>query len=69
VTTNSTLGVTAYDEFFPVFAAMEKHDLVLNLHGEMPSGPDSDITVLNAEEAFLPTLLKLHQRFPKVQFP
>jgi len=48
---------------------MEKHDLVLNLHGEVPSGPDSDITVLNAEEAFLPTLFELHQRFPKVQFP
>jgi dihydroorotase len=45
---------------------MEKHDLVLNLHGEVPSGPDSDITVLNAEEAFLPTLFELHQRFPKV---
>ncbi|KAI9779159.1 MAG: hypothetical protein M1839_007694 [Geoglossum umbratile] len=68
VTTNSTSGVTAYTEFFPVFAAMEQHDLVLNLHGEVPSDPDSDITVLNAEEAFLPTLFELHRRFPKVQF-
>ncbi|KAI9764288.1 MAG: hypothetical protein M1840_008579 [Geoglossum simile] len=67
VTTNSTSGVAAYDEFFPVFAAMEKHDLVLNLHGEVPGGPDSDITVLNAEEAFLPTLFELHQRFPKLR--
>lgn len=66
MTTNSSSGVAGYDEFFPVFAAMEKHDLVLNLHGEVPSDPDSDITVLNAEEAFLPTLFELHQRFPKV---
>ena len=67
VTTNSASGVSAYDEFFPVFAAMEKHDLVLNLHGEVPSDPGSDITVLSAEEAFLPTLFEIHQRFPKVQ--
>lgn len=67
MTTNSSSGVTSYAEFFPVFAAMEKHDIVLNLHGEMPSAPGSDITVLNAEEAFLPTLKELHQRFPKVR--
>ena len=52
MTTNSTSGVTSYDEFLPVFAAMEKHDLVLNLHGEVPSDLGSDITVLNVEEAF-----------------
>lgn len=67
VTTNSALGITSYDEFFPVFAAMEKHDLVLNLHGEVPSGPRSDITDLTAEEAFLPTLIELNQRFPKLR--
>jgi len=67
VTTNSTSGVTTYAEFFPVFAAMEKYDLVLNLHGEVPSDPGSDITELNAEEAFLPTLIMLHQRFPNLR--
>jgi dihydroorotase len=67
VTTNSTSGVTTYDEFFPVFAAMEEHDLVLNLHGEVPSDPKSDITVVNAEEAFLPTLIKIHQRFKNLR--
>ena len=46
---------------------MEKHDLVLNLHGEVPSSPGSDITVLNAEEAFLPTLHELNQRFPRLR--
>lgn len=67
MTTNSTSGITSYDEFLPVFAAMEKHDLVLNLHGEVPSDLGSDITVLNAEEAFLPTLIKLHQRFKSLR--
>ena len=54
---------------------MEQHDLVLNLHGEVPPCPkdESDITmqnsttVLSAEESFLPTLLDLHHRFPKLR--
>jgi len=41
---------------------MEKENLILNLHGESPSG--DNVTVLNAEESFLPTLLDLHTRFP-----
>jgi dihydroorotase len=44
---------------------MEEEDLVLNLHGEAP--PAEDITVLNAEAAFLPTLLDLHRRFPRLR--
>ncbi|EXJ94802.1 dihydroorotase, homodimeric type [Capronia coronata CBS 617.96] len=65
VTTNSASGVVDYEQFYPVFKAMEEEDLVLNLHGEAP--PAEDITVLNAEEAFLPTLLDLHRRFPKLR--
>ncbi|KAK5456944.1 dihydroorotase [Exophiala xenobiotica] len=65
VTTNSASGVVDYEQFYPVFQAMEQEDLVLNLHGEAP--PAEDITVLNAEEAFLPTLLDLHRRFPKLR--
>ena len=67
VTTNSASGITSFDEFFPVFAAMEKHGLVLNLHGEVPSNPGSDITMLNAEKEFLPTLIKLHQQFKNLR--
>ncbi|TGZ83031.1 Dihydroorotase [Ascodesmis nigricans] len=65
VTTNSAAGVVSYEQYYPVFEAMEKHDLVLNLHGEAPSGPDT--TVLNAEATFLPTLLDLHRRFPNLR--
>lgn len=65
VTTNSASGVVNYEQFYPVFQAMEEEDLVLNLHGEAP--PADDITVLNAEEAFLPTLFDLHARFPRLR--
>lgn len=66
VTTNSTSGVTDLAAFFPVFEAMEKQNLVLNLHGEVPNSTEAGITVMNAEEAFLPTLCKIHEAFPKV---
>jgi dihydroorotase len=54
---------------------MEKHDLVLNLHGEMISTPasavgkqaDPVVTVLNAEPLFIPQLAKLHKAFPKLR--
>lgn len=65
VTTNSESGVVDYESFYPVFAAMEVEGMVLNLHGESP--PGEHITVLNAEETFLPTLLHLHRTFPRLR--
>lgn len=67
VTTNSAQGVMSYEEFYPVFEEMERVDMILNIHGELPSSAGEDITVLNAEESFLPTLLDLHKRFPKLR--
>ncbi|KAK0335892.1 dihydroorotase [Friedmanniomyces endolithicus] len=67
VTTHSDHGVMSYEHFYPVFEEMERQDMVLNLHGELPPSAGKDITVLNAEEAFLPTLLDLHRRFPKLR--
>jgi len=69
VTTNSSSGVLSYEPYYPVFAAMQEHDLILNLHGEVPSDSANhkDITVLNAEAAFLPQLLELHKSFPKLR--
>lgn len=67
VTTNSSSGVVSYEPFYPVFAEMERQNMVLNLHGEVPGSADNDITVLSAEEAFLPTLKDLHSRFPKLR--
>lgn len=74
VTTNSQEGVLDIEQLYPVFAAMEKYDLVLNLHGEMISSPASAVgkgepvvTVLNAEPLFIPQLAKLHAAFPKLR--
>ncbi|KAF2090895.1 Dihydroorotase [Saccharata proteae CBS 121410] len=68
VTTNSSAGVVSYEAFYPVFEAMQEEGLILNLHGEMPPTADSpDVTVLNAEARFLPTLHKLHAQFPRLR--
>jgi len=66
VTTNSDTGVISYEPFYPVFATMEQCGMILNLHGECPSDHSKDITILNAESSFLPTLKSLHAKFPKV---
>ncbi|KAF2669729.1 dihydroorotase [Microthyrium microscopicum] len=65
VTTNSSSGVVDYEQFYRVFEEMQNQDLVLNLHGECPK--QLGITVLNAEEKFLPTLLSIHAKFPKLR--
>lgn len=67
VTTNSSSGVVSYEPFYPVFAEMERQNMVLNLHGEVPGTASNEITVLSAEEAFLPQLKNLHERFPKLR--
>ncbi|KAI4150194.1 MAG: hypothetical protein LQ340_004221 [Diploschistes diacapsis] len=60
-------GVVSYKTFYPVFAAMEEIGLTLNIHGEASSNCCDNITVMNAENAFLPTLKELHQNFPKLK--
>jgi len=67
VTTNSDGGIESYEVYYPVFEAMEQEDLVLNLHGEIPSDADTNVCVLNAEPSFLPHLYKIHEQFPKLR--
>ncbi|KAL8834081.1 MAG: hypothetical protein Q9170_003937 [Blastenia crenularia] len=62
VTTNSQDGVLDIEQYYPVFEAMQTHDLVLNLHGETPG-----VNSLNAEAAFLPQLEKIHATFPNLR--
>ncbi|CAI4219609.1 unnamed protein product [Parascedosporium putredinis] len=64
VTTNSENGVSAIEDYFPVFAAMETHDIVLNLHGEAVKSPEPGLSL---EEAFLPMLKKIHEAHPKLR--
>lgn len=67
VTTNSDSGIEDYEVYYPVFAAMEEANMVLNLHGEVPSDADKGICVLNAEPMFLSHLEKIHKQFPKLR--
>ncbi|KAK3186848.1 dihydroorotase [Lecanicillium sp. MT-2017a] len=64
-TTNSDNGVADLKAYYDTFGAMEKNDMVLNLHGEaLEALAPAGVTL---EEAFLPTLKSLHERFPKLR--
>jgi dihydroorotase len=67
VTTNSDAGSTGLKKFFHVFEEMEKQDLILNVHGEVPSDHNQNICVMNAEQKFLPQLIEVHKTFPKLR--
>jgi len=61
-TTNSDSGVTALDRVYPVLAAMERHGMVLSLHGEVT---DPAIDVFDRERVFVDTLLtRIVRDFP-----
>jgi dihydroorotase len=64
-TTNSDSGVTAIDRVYPVLAAMEKHGVVLCLHGEVT---DPDVDMFDRERVFVDTLLaRLVRDFPALK--
>ncbi len=65
VTTNSSEGIESYTQYYPIFEAMSEHSLVLNLHGEVPSG--GSVCIMNAEAAFLCHLEEIHRAFPKLK--
>eukprot|EP00127_Corallochytrium_limacisporum_P006732 Clim_evm2s235 gene=Clim_evmTU2s235 len=67
VTTGSEQGIEDYKTYYPVFKAMEECNMILNLHGEIPTDADQDICVLSAEAAFLPHLEQLHRDFPNLK--
>ena len=61
-TTNSDSGVTSLDRAYPVLAAMEKHGVVLSLHGEV-TAPEVDM--FDRERVFVETLLpRIVRDFP-----
>lgn len=66
-TTNSQWGVVSFDPFHEVLKAMEEEGIALNLHGEVPSSAADGVTVMNAEERFLPTLKGLVEKYPKLK--
>ena len=46
---------------------MQEANMVLNLHGEVPSNSATNTHILNAEATFLPHLVALHKRFPRLR--
>ena len=61
-TTNSDAGVTSLDRARLAIAAIEKHGLVLSLHGEVT---DADVDVFDRERVYVErTLGKLTRDFP-----
>lgn len=61
-TTNSDSGVTSLDRVYPVLAAMERHGMVLSLHGEVT---DPDVDMFDRERVFVDTLLaRIVRDFP-----
>jgi dihydroorotase len=61
-TTNSDSGVTSLERAYPALAAMEKHGLVLSLHGEVT---DPDVDIFDRERAFVErSLVAIVRDFP-----
>ncbi|GMF76323.1 unnamed protein product [Aspergillus oryzae] len=63
VTTNSSSGVVDYTQFYPVFAEMERQDMVLNLHGEVPSTGDPVAKTPADRDALLRTAASGNPKF------
>ena len=40
VTTNSEGGIESYETYYPIFEEMQRQQMVLNLHGEVPSNEE-----------------------------
>jgi len=53
-TTNSDAGVTALRSLYPVFDAMQRHDLPLLIHGEVT---DDHVDIFDREKAFIDSAL------------
>jgi dihydroorotase len=49
-TTNSAAGVTAIERAYPALAAMERHDVVLSIHGEVT---DPAVDIFDRERVFI----------------
>jgi dihydroorotase len=62
VTTGSEAGVEDYEVYFSLFKEMERLDLSLHFHGEVPNA-----SVMTAEEEFLKNLIKIHSAFPNLR--
>ncbi|HCT98629.1 MAG TPA: dihydroorotase [Methylococcaceae bacterium] len=64
-TTNSDAGVADVKAVYPLFEAMEKHDIPLLVHGEVAQ---SECDIFDREKAFIDEcLLDMTRRFPQLR--
>jgi len=64
-TTNSDSGVTRMDRVYAALEAMQEHDVVLSLHGEVT---DPDVDMFDRERVFVDTLLpRIVRDFPALR--
>lgn len=63
MTTNSHNGVEDYDALWPIFAELERRNMVLCLHGESPQAE----FCLDAEAEFLSTFERIVYAFPALR--
>ena len=64
-TTHSDAGVTALANVYPALAAMEKHGVVLSLHGEVT---DPDVDIFDREQVFIERhLIQIVRDFPELR--
>ena len=64
-TTNSEAGVTDLSKLDHVFEAMQKHDLVLQVHGE---ATQADIDIFDREKIFIEqSLIRIRHQFPELR--
>lgn len=64
-TTHSDAGVSAIENIFSVLEAMQKHGLVLQVHGEVT---DPQVDVFDREKAFIDRVLSgVVRRFPELR--
>jgi dihydroorotase len=61
-TTNAEDGPSDIEALYPVFANMEKQQLVLCIHAEDPASP-----VLQREQEFLPVVKRIVREFPNLK--
>ena len=63
-TTNSDAGVTNLEKIYPIFEAMQRHKLVLQVHGEATA---VDIDIFDREKRFIDTsLTAIRNNFPEL---
>lgn len=62
VTTGSAGGVQDFDSLAPIMEALQSCNMVLCIHGEMPSA-----FCLDREKKFLPTIAAIVKNFPKLR--